>query len=120
MEDVYRRLVGERVLWHDRATTAIALASFAILLTVLGIGTYLGLQAGLLFSGEAQTATAERIQGLLTTTPAWLVPLGLLGLSGLMAAVVVALRRIIRTIRLRRDAAVTSFPHLIGTGRGDA
>lgn len=120
MEDVYRRLVGERVLWHDRATTAIALVSFAVLLTVLGIGAYLGLQAGVLFSGEAGAATAERVQGLLTTTPVWMVPLGLLGLSGLMLAVVVILRRIIRTIGLRRDAAVTSFPHLIGTARSEA
>lgn len=113
--EILQRLVRERTLSGDRIYWAVTYASLAIVLFVLGVGAYLGMQAASLFSPEAGDAAA-RLQGVVETTPAWLVPLGLLGLSGLMVAVAVVLRRIIKTIELRRDAMVTYFPTLVKGG----
>lgn len=117
MYDVARRLVSERILTLDRLALAVTVGAFAVLGAVLAVGSYLGIVSGSLFGGGLEGADAQRASGVLGATPAWLTPLGLLGLSGLMGAVVVILRRIRRTVELRGDATAAAMATLADASR---
>jgi hypothetical protein len=107
MRDVLMRIVRERSLGHDRAATLTILGGAAILGVVLAVGAWLGLQTGAYYSGGLDATSRVHIGQVLATEPMWLTPLALAALSGFMVSVAVLLRRITRTITLRRDALVT-------------
>lgn len=97
---------------------AVAAAGVSVVMVSLAVGIFLGFEAGDLFAQDAAARAADtETQGTLAAFAAWNRPLALFGASLLMTAVVLVLRTIISTIRMRGRVVAATLPALLAPGR---
>lgn len=105
-----RHVAPRRSYWEDTAYPTIAAFGLMVVMFSLAVGAVIGLYIGDLFAGQA--ADPARSQGVIESTGAWNPAVLFFGASMLMTAVVVTLRRIIKTIGVRGEAMQKHLPTL--------
>lgn len=97
---------------------AVAAAGLVLIMASVAVGVFLGFEAGDLFAQDAAARAADtETQGTLAAFAAWNRPLALAGAGLLMTAVVLILRTIIATLRMRGQVVASSLPALLASGR---
>ncbi|MBW3578029.1 MAG: hypothetical protein KY462_09900 [Actinobacteria bacterium] len=104
--------------FDDYAYLWVAALGVATVMASLVVGIALGYEAGDLFAQDAAARAADTgSQGSIAAAAAWNPALMLTGASLLMVSVVVVLRRIITTIRMRGRSMAATLPGLLTTER---
>lgn len=98
---------------EDYLSALVALLGLMAVMAGLLIGAVIAIEAADLFTAEG-AGDAETL-GTVEAVSAWNPVLTLFGASLLMVAVVLVLRRIIKTIRLRATATRAAMTTLLGT-----
>lgn len=101
--------------WEDRVYWPVALLGLMAVMLSLAVGAIAGLYIGDIFAPGGDAAADQVRRGVAESTGAWNTAVLFFGASMLMTAVLVVLRRIIKTIRYRGEAMQAHLPTLFTT-----
>lgn len=113
------RTIERRNYPEDRIYPVVTLLGLGAVMLSLAVGAVIGLYQGDFFAQSASARAADSVrQGVVAATGAWNPFVLFFGIALLMTAVVVVLRRIVKTIRVElAGSMVTHLPQLLTPGR---